>query len=116
MPTAIAGVHGTVYQSTVNSDKSAEVKVYDGEVAVSGVQPPTKAPAPGKPQEVKGPHEIAGPKEVSMEEWTYILKALQQINIRPDGSATKPFRFSIEEDLNDWVRWNQQLDEAIEHR
>ena len=34
LPTAIAGVHGTVYQTAVNADSSAEVKVFSGEVAV----------------------------------------------------------------------------------
>jgi hypothetical protein len=50
-----------------------------------------------------------------MEEWTYIVKALQQINIRPDGTAAKPFRFDIAKDLNDWVRWNRMRNKLIEH-
>jgi hypothetical protein len=49
-----------------------------------------------------------------MEEWTYIVRSLQQINIRPDGSATKPFRFDIAADLNDWVKWNQERNKLLQ--
>jgi len=48
-----------------------------------------------------------------MEEWTYIVKAMQQIVVNPDGSTTKPFRFSPEADLNDWVRWNRERDKQM---
>ena len=49
-----------------------------------------------------------------MEEWTYIVGALQQINIQADGSATKPFRFDIAKDLDEWVRWNQSRNQLIQ--
>jgi hypothetical protein len=38
---------------------------------------------------------------------------LQQININPDGTVTKPFRFDIKKDMNDWVLWNKQRDETL---
>jgi len=109
--TAVAGVRGTVYRMNVNQDDSAMVKVYDGEVNVSKLQKDQVSASPGpilKPTPVPGPHPI------SMEEWTYIVKSLQQINISPDGSAVKPFRFDIKADLNDWVRWNQMRDSATD--
>jgi len=109
--TAVAGVRGTVYRMNVNQDSSAVVKVYDGEVTVSALQKDQAAAVPGpmlKPTPVPGPHSI------SMEEWTYIVKSLQQINIGPDGVAVKPFRFDIKADLNDWVRWNQMRDSATD--
>ena len=53
---------------------------------------------------------IAGPHPVSMEEWTYIVKSMQQIFIRPDGTPAKPMPFLAIEDINDWVRWNQERD------
>jgi len=112
-PTAVAGVRGTTFRMNVNEDKSAVVKVYGGEVEVrqkSKKDAGAKAAPPvfTKPVPIKGPH------PVSMEQWVYIVKSLQQININPDGTATKPFRFDIEADLNEWVKWNQMRDSAVE--
>jgi hypothetical protein len=80
---AVAGVRGTVWRMNVDSDQSAMVRVYDGEVNVAGgrktmdeirsqVKPSMRLTAP-KP--------IAGPHKVSMEEWTYIVRSLQEIRI-----------------------------------
>ncbi|MFZ5562419.1 MAG: FecR family protein [Thermodesulfobacteriota bacterium] len=117
MKTTTAGVRGTVYRVNVNSDDSAIVKVYDGTVDVKG-DPGQGVPAPQSPgapsslapHPVAGPSPVAGPHPVSMEQWVYTLKAMQQIIIRPDGTATPPFRFSYEADRNDWVDWNRQRD------
>ena len=115
--TAVAGVRGTVYRMNVNKDNSVVVKVYWGEIDVgapskmSHVEPPEKVM---KPSTVAGPHPVPGPRPVSMEEWTYIVKALQQIVIRPDGTATKPEGFDLaKDDLIEWVRWNKRLDAVI---
>lgn len=115
--TSVAGVRGTDFRMNVNKDNSAVLKVYDGEVVVSKrkdtIVEKTKATLE-KPAPVAGPQPVAGPHPVSMEEWTYIVKSLQQINIRPDGTAVKPFRFDIARDLNDWVRWNRMRNELIQ--
>ncbi len=114
--TAVVGVRGTVYRMNVNKDNSVTVKVYWGEVLV---KKPMKESVPAQPQaimqptKVEGPHPVQGPTPVSVEEWTFIVGALQQIDIRPDGTVTKPFRFSIKDDLNDWVIWNQKRDKEI---
>jgi hypothetical protein len=111
-PTAVAGVRGTVYRLNLNRDRSAVVKVYDGEVEVrrkEKQEAQTRGPAP-----LKQPKPVAGPHPVSMEQWVYIVGALQQINIRPDGTATKPFRFDIQADLTEWVRWNRMRDEKVQ--
>jgi len=111
--TAIAGVRGTVYRVNVAEDDTVQVKVYWGEVGVSSAPKQDIAshfPQIVKPTKVLGPHPVAGPHAVSMEEWTYIVKSMQQIIIRPDGTATKPMPFLASEDLNDWVRWNQERD------
>jgi len=34
----------------------------------------------------------------------------------PDGTATKPFRFSLKADENAWVRWNRKRDIAQKNR
>lgn len=120
--TAVAGVRGTVYRMNVNRDNSVTVKVYTGEVDVSGKapadamqQPP---PALQKPSPVAGPRPVAGPHPVSMKEWTFIVRSMQQIDISPDGKPSKPFRFDRDKDLNDWVRFNLKRDQLlkIEHR
>jgi hypothetical protein len=45
-----------------------------------------------------------------MQEWTYIVQAMQQIVVYPDGTVSKPFRFDPEVDMDEWVRWNQNRD------
>ena len=116
--TSVAGVRGTDFRMNVNKDNSAILKVYDGEVAVSK-RKDAKVEKPKatleKPLPVAGPQPVPGPHPVSMEEWTYIVKSLQQINIRPDGTAAKPFSFDVSKDLNDWVRWNRMRNKIIEH-
>ena len=115
--TSVAGVRGTDFRMNVNQDYSAVLKVYEGEVAVSKREDIDMAKTQVKleePTRVAGPQPVAGPHPVSMEEWTYIVRSLQQINIGPDGTAVKPFRFDIEKDLNDWVRWNQARNQLIQ--
>jgi len=109
-PTAVAGVRGTTYRMNVNEDSSAVVKVYEGEIEVrprkeETSQAPAAAPILSKPTPVQGP------RPVTMEEWVYLVGALQQININADGTAAKPFRFDIAEDLNEWVQWNKLRDQ-----
>ena len=113
---AVAGVRGTVYRVNVEDDKSALVKVYDGTVYVAN--PPRDASKPiakvTAPQEVSGPKEVPPPyHEVSMEEWTTIVKAMQQISISPQGVPSKPEDFDPEADSDDWVKWNQERDKQI---
>jgi hypothetical protein len=52
--------------------------------------------------------------EVSMEEWTVIVKAMQQISISPQGIASKPQDFDPKSDADDWVKWNQERDKGSE--
>ncbi len=113
---AVAGVRGTVYRVNVEEDKSALVKVYDGSVYVAN--PPRDAAAPADtsmaPHEVAGPHEVPPPyHEVSREEWTEIVKAMQQISISPQGVPSKPQDFDPKADADDWVKWNQERDKAV---
>jgi hypothetical protein len=110
---AVAGVRGTVYRMNVQEDKSALVRVYDGEVAVSGGSKPPDAGEQTlgkKPTRIAGPKPIAGPQKITMEEWTVLLRSMQQISIRSDGVADKPREFTEQEDRDEWVDWNKQRD------
>jgi hypothetical protein len=120
--TATTGVRGTVYRMNIYADDSATIKVYSGEVQVSAADKSDSPAQAGKmtaspkiavPHPVGGPRPVKGPHAVSVEEWTYILKSMQQIDIRPDGTAANPFSFLPENDLDEWVRWNKARDEKI---
>jgi len=112
---AVAGVRGTTYRVSVDGDKSALVKVYDGTVYVAN---PPKDAATGRPAvQVSKPAEVSGPyavapafHEVSMEEWTVIVKAMQQVTVSPQGIASKPQDFDARSDADAWVTWNQERD------
>lgn len=113
---AVAGVRGTVYRVNVEEDRSALVKVYDGTVYVAN--PPRDASKPDDrvtaPHPVAGPHEVPPPvHEVSMEEWTVIVKSMQQISISPQGVASKPQDIDPKKDTDEWVKWNQERDKEI---
>ncbi len=111
---AVAGVRGTIYRMNVWEDKSALVRVYDGEVSISGGgKEEERKPVMGPPQKISGPKAIPGPKKVSMEEWTVIIQAMQQIQIGADGTAYEPREFTDQEDSNEWVKWNKSQDNDL---
>lgn len=115
---AVAGARGTIYRMNVYEDQSALVRVYDGSVAVSRPPQPVAPPfAPvGPPTKVEGPKPVPGPTKVSMEEWVFIVKSMQQIRIGADGVAEEPREFTTAEDKNDWVDWNKERDARIEEK
>ena len=111
LPTAIAGVHGTVYEATVDKDSSSEVKVYTGEVAVKN-NPAVKAAPAGGAAEVSGPGEVEGPREVSLDEWVTIVHDMQKIRIDKKGKPRAPEDFKKSDD-DSWEKWNLERDKRI---
>lgn len=123
-PSAVIAVRGTIYRVNVEKDSTTQVRVYDGEVEVTPRAPSmgmkekgTPEVAPQRewpPKEVPKPGEVAGPQEVSLEKWLEIVKAQQQLIVRPDGSFQKS-EFDPEEDAkSDWVQWNKKRDELLQ--
>jgi hypothetical protein len=118
-PAAVVAVRGTIYRMNAGADSSTQVLVYDGNVGVSpNLEAKTSGlgavPVPGKPVQVQGPTQVQGPHQVSMQEWFEIVKAQQQIIIRPDGSYVKS-DFNLSDDTKlEWVRWNQERDKLLE--
>jgi hypothetical protein len=75
------------------------LRVYDGGVGVAGRKKSASAqqvPTLGEPTAVKGPSELAGPREVTMEEWVFIVKSMQEVRISSDGVTGQPKDFSAE--------------------
>jgi hypothetical protein len=122
-PSAVIAVRGTIYRVDVEEDSSTSLRVYDGEVEVSPSQESFGAlprgqldqPRPlGPPTDVPGPTDVAGPRDVSEREWLEIIKAQQQIVIRPDGSFQKSDFDLVEDGKSDWVQWNKKRDELLQ--
>lgn len=116
LPNAVAGVHGTVYQTSVNADKSSEVKVFTGEVSIQGKSGGPSASRPGRGkgvQEVAEPTEVAGPTEVDLETWVRIVKSMQKVVIDKNGNASAARPFSPDT-TNAWESWNRERDTRIQ--
>ncbi len=111
---AVCGIRGTVFRMNVNEDQSILIRTYDGEVNVSkGIETVALPKPPGPPEKIPGPTPVPGPRKVTMEEWTFIVRSMQQIRISSDGIAEKPEAFTEEQDKNEWVDWNKSRDEAV---
>ncbi|MCP3925252.1 MAG: FecR domain-containing protein [Desulfobacterales bacterium] len=104
--TVVAGVRGTVYRMNVEEDYSSVIKVYTGEVAVG-------KHAKKKKTNSLAPHPVKGPHAVSMKEWVYIVKSMQQVIVGADGTIKKPVGFTEKEDSSRWVEWNKKLDNTV---
>jgi hypothetical protein len=113
-PIAAAAITGTILRMHVDSsDTTTQLKVYKGEVRITNAPQKTNLqPQSIVPKEVPGPHEIQGPHEVTLDEWVYIVRAMQQITIAANGSVLSKGSFTAgdTDEKNSWVEWNQQRD------
>jgi hypothetical protein len=113
-PVAAAAITGTNLRMSVAEDSTTQLKVYKGEVKITNA-PDNKDLKPKSivPHQVPGPHEIPGPREVSLEEWMYIVKSMQQITFDRKGKILSMGSFSNEDkdENSSWVNWNKRRDE-----
>jgi hypothetical protein len=128
-PSAVIAVRGTIYRIDVEPDSTTQLRVYDGAVEVKPYNPSMGMQEQGPqekaggekqvkpawpPQDVSGPTDVAGPRDVSMEEWLEIIKAQQQIVVRPDGSYEKSEFDPVQDAKSDWVQWNKKRDAMLQ--
>lgn len=103
-PTAVAGVRGTVYDLRAAADKSTDIRVHTGRVAVGPALVVTGAEK----------EEIAWPQQVTEQQWEeIILGKLQKLHIGPDGKPGQPTRFDPQAERDDWTDWNMERDENL---
>jgi phage tail protein X len=108
LPTAIAGVQGTVYRAVVAADSATSVRVYEGSVRVRA-NPPA-----GGPQRIGPPQQIPGPRQITVEQWIKMVRAHQELVIAKDGKPGEPRPFTDQGNDLAWVRWNQARDRDLE--
>ena len=108
LPTAIAGVQGTVYRAVVAADSTTSVRVYEGAVSVRA------NPASAAPQRVGPPQQIPGPRQISVEAWIKMVREYQELVIAKNGKPGEPRPFSDQGSDLAWARWNQERDRDLE--
>jgi hypothetical protein len=119
-PTAVIAVRGTIYRVDVAEDSLTTLRVYDGEVEVSprvpttGMVPQKRTGPIGPPQDVPGPTDVQGPRDVTVAQWMEIVKAQQQVVIKPDGGFDKSEFDLLEDGKSDWVQWNKKRDQLLQ--
>ncbi len=107
LPTAIAGVQGTVYRAVVAADSATAVRVYEGAVQVRS------HPAGGAPQQIGPPRQVPGPQQIPMETWIKRVQAYQELVIAKNGKPGEPRAFEDQGSDLAWVRWNQERDRDL---
>ncbi|MCX5868150.1 MAG: FecR family protein [Proteobacteria bacterium] len=111
--TAVTGVRGTVFRINVDPDRAMIVKVYQGSILLRSPREVFRPAGAGETRkEIAGPREVAPPDEIGRAEWELLVKAMQEVRVSPDGKASRPKDFTLEEDLDDWVKWNLERDKS----
>jgi ferric-dicitrate binding protein FerR (iron transport regulator) len=94
LPSAIAGVHGTVFESSVADDSSGSVTVRQGEVQVEGFARP------------EGNDPTKAANGLSLGQWVEVLRAGMRIDVSKTGKPTKPR--TVDNTSDDWKRLNDE--------
>ena len=105
LPTTIAGVQGTEYRAEVASDSVTTIHVYDGRVQVQR--------AVVQRRQVGPPRQVPGPRQISVGDWMRLVRAQQQLRIKPDQAPGEPEAIPESDAQNDWVMWNRERDQLF---
>lgn len=85
LPTAIAGVHGTVFETEVLPDSTGSVAVVEGEV---GVGPGATDSVPAKKS--LAPKPAAGPQEIALDQWIRLVRTGMKLSVPKSGTPGEP--------------------------
>jgi hypothetical protein len=104
LPTAVAGVQGTIYRASVAANGETAVGVYEGIVQVRGVPP----------QRVGPPVQVPGPTQVPFETWVRLVRANQELTVSAEGKPSEPRPLADKPQDRQWINWNQQRDRELD--
>lgn len=118
-PVVLTAVRGTIFHIAAAASGSADgtrVRCYEGATSVAPLADEsadsTKTPSGGF--KIGAPTPVPGPHQVTLEEFTVIVKAMQEVVITRQNRTTKQeaHPFDADEDRRDeWVAWNRGLDD-----
>lgn len=94
LPNAIAGVHGTVFETEVLPDSTGSVGVVEGEVGV-GAGASDSVPA----KKSLAPKPAAGPQEIALEQWIRLVRTGMKLSVPKSGAPgeAQPWKPSADE-------------------
>jgi|MTBAKSStandDraft_2_1061841.scaffolds.fasta_scaffold03316_5 hypothetical protein len=107
-----SSIIGTIFRIDTGDDGTL-IKVYRGNVEVSGKPaPPKDQQAADEPSEIQGPTEVEGPREVTLEEWTVIVREMMELKVDAQGRIVRMDSINTRssEEQSAWVKWNQKRD------
>lgn len=119
-----AAITGTVFRLNHDSTKQeTQLKVYTGEVKISNAPEKMDTLTPqtiggSQRRQVEGPRQVPGPTQISLDQWVYLVRNMQQITIGANGKvkSTGSFKANDRDEQTDWVKWNLARDRQSGNR
>ncbi|KAA0227577.1 hypothetical protein EDS67_15300 [candidate division KSB1 bacterium] len=119
-----AAITGTVFRLNHDSTKQeTQLKVYTGEVKISNAPEKMDTLTPqtiggSQRRQIEGPRQVPGPTQISLDQWVYLVRNMQQITIGANGKvkSTGSFKANDRDEQTDWVKWNLARDRQSGNR
>lgn len=119
-----AAITGTVFRLNHDSTKQeTQLKVYTGEVKISNAPEKMETLTPqtiggNQRRQIEGPRQVPGPTQITLDEWVYLVRNMQQITIGANGKvkSTGSFKANDRDEQTDWVKWNLARDRQSGNR